>query len=55
MEEEIDCFTDASYSYHNSIAVIACKISTNSIKTIIVEDIKNTQSEIYGINYCINL
>lgn len=51
--EEINCYTDASYSKEKSKSVIAYKISDQQIKTIILDDTKNTQTELYGIEFCI--
>ena len=50
---EIDCYTDASYSKEKFVSVIAYKIHTNPINTIIFEGVKNTQAEINGIEFCI--
>jgi hypothetical protein len=51
--EQIDCYTDASYSKEKSTSVIAYKILNEPIKTIILKDIKNTQAELFGIEFCI--
>jgi hypothetical protein len=53
LEIEIDCYTDASYSQQKSTSIIAYKIQNNPIKTIEFKDIKNTQAELLGIEFCI--
>jgi len=52
---EINCWSDASYSQHKSVSIVAYKINFDSIKTIKFDNIKNTQAEIFGIEFCINL
>lgn len=49
----INCYTDASYSQEKSTSIIAYKISNESIKTIQFNNIKNTQAELLGIEFCI--
>lgn len=49
----INCYTDASYSNHKNISVVAYKIDNLDIQTIIYNNVKNTQAEILGIEYCI--
>lgn len=51
---EINCYTDASYSQQKSISVVAYKIHNEPINTIQFKDVKNTQSELLGIEFCIN-
>jgi hypothetical protein len=52
-QTEINCYTDASYSQEKSTSIVAYKISNESIKTIKFNDIKNTQAELLGIEFCI--
>lgn len=49
----IHCYTDASYSQQKSSSIVAYKIHTEPINTILFKDIKNTQAELLGIEYCI--
>ena len=51
---EINCYTDASYSKEKAISVVACIINGEPIQTLFYPNIKNTQAEILGIEYCIN-
>ena len=51
---EINCYTDASYSKEKAISVVACIINGEPIQTLFYPNIKNTQAEILGIQYCIN-
>lgn len=51
--EEINCYTDASHSNIHSIAIIGYKIHDENIQSIILENVKNTQAELYGIKFCI--
>lgn len=50
----IKCFTDASYSKEKLVSVVAYKINNEQIKTIIYENIKNTEAELNGILFCID-
>ncbi len=54
LSTQINCYTDASYSQQKSTSVIAYKIDLDPIKTINFKDIKNTQAELLGIEFCIN-
>lgn len=50
---EINCFSDASYSQQKSISIVAYKIHNEIIKTIILPNVKNTEAELFGIEFCI--
>lgn len=52
---EINCYTDASYSKEKSLSVVAYKIGDNDINVLYFQDVKNTQSEIMGIQHCIRV
>lgn len=52
-QNQIHCYTDASYSQQKSTSIIAYKIGNELIKTIEFKDIKNTQAELLGIEFCI--
>lgn len=54
LQTQIHCYTDASYSQQKSTSIVAYKIGTNPIKTIQLNDIKNTQAELLGIEFCIS-
>ncbi len=52
-QQQINCYTDASYSKEKAMSVVAYKIGENSIKKIFLPNLKNTQAEIFGIEHCI--
>ena len=51
---QINCYTDASYSNKKNIAVVAYKINDLPIQILTFAGYKNTQAELAGIVHCIN-
>jgi hypothetical protein len=52
-QQQINCYTDASYSLEKAMSVVAYKIGEKSIEKIFLPNLKNTQAEIFGIEHCI--
>jgi len=55
MEDNIECYTDASYSQFINTSVVAYKIGNDEIILEILENIKNTEAELYAVEKCISL
>ena len=50
----IECYTDCSYSPQTGLLVIGYKIGDLEIVTELLQNIKNTQGEIYAVEKVIN-
>lgn len=50
----IECYTDASYSKQANGSFIGFKIGDESIVTVFLPEIKNTQAELAAIDRCIS-
>ena len=53
--QTINCFTDASYSQQKKISVVGYKIQNNNVILEILNDVKNTEAELYAIQKCIDV
>lgn len=51
----INCFTDASYSQQKKISVVGYKIQNSNVILEILNDVKNTEAELYAIQKCIDI
>lgn len=55
MHNIIECYTDCSYSPQTGLCVVGYKIGNNNVVTELLENIKNTQGEIYAVERCIEI
>lgn len=53
--QNIDCYTDASYSKEVDGSVISYKIGNMPIQSAYLANVKNTQAEIYAVDKCIKI
>lgn len=55
MHNVIECYTDCSYSPQTGLCVVGYKIGDCNIVTELIENMKNTQGEIYAVERCIEI
>lgn len=53
-KNQIECYTDASYSKYINGSMIGYKIGDSEIVIEFIPDAKNTQAELFAIDHCIS-